>query len=57
MEKIHRGVCCVCGIVYREGIEPVTHGYCNEHFLEAMNQIEERKKNEKLDTTNRNFRV
>lgn len=35
-----RLVCCVCKVVLRDGPEPVSHGYCAQHFDEAMAKVE-----------------
>lgn len=31
----HKGVCMWCKKVYREGIEPISHGYCGEECRDA----------------------
>lgn len=34
-----KGVCMVCGVTYREGEEPPSHGFCPECYRKAMDDL------------------
>lgn len=39
--QAHQCECAWCGALIRGGVEPVTHGICDECFVKAQNQAGE----------------